>query len=67
MVNEYKPNSNRFKESQRKEDNKQELKRIEKVVAGPVKTRKRVSLVNSQKNLYLKTQKMLSHTSLEKF
>ena len=41
MENEYKPNSNRFKESQRKEDNKQELKRIEKVVAGPVKTRKK--------------------------
>ena len=41
MENEYKPNSNRFKESQHKEDNKQELKRIEKVVAGPVKTRKK--------------------------
>lgn len=41
MENEYKPNSNRFKESQRKEDNSQEIKRIEKVVAGPVKTRKK--------------------------
>ena len=38
-MEEYKPNSNRFKESQHKEP--VEEKRIEKVVAGPVKTRKK--------------------------
>lgn len=41
-MEDYKPNSNRFKESQHKEENnKLETKRIEKVVAGPVKTRKK--------------------------
>ena len=38
-MEEYKPNSNRFKESQHKEPVVE--KRIEKVVAGPVKTRKK--------------------------
>lgn len=41
-MEEYKPNSNRFKESQHKEP--VEEKRIEKVVAGPVKTRKKSKL-----------------------
>lgn len=41
-MEDYKPNSNRFKETQKNEPQKVvEEKRIEKVVAGPVKTKKR--------------------------
>lgn len=42
-MEDYKPNSNRFKELEKNKENNDE-KRIEKVVAGPVKTRKKSKL-----------------------